>query len=46
MPIKRRASLGNARKYRLRAGNYRVVFELEGACLVAYDVANRKDVYE
>jgi mRNA-degrading endonuclease RelE of RelBE toxin-antitoxin system len=28
-----------------RAGNYRVLFELEGACLVVYDVGDRKDIY-
>ena len=33
-------------KYRLRAGNCRVLFELEGACLVAYNVGDRKDIYE
>jgi mRNA-degrading endonuclease RelE of RelBE toxin-antitoxin system len=33
-------------KYRLRAGNYRALFELEGACLVVYDVGDRKDIYE
>ena len=33
-------------KYRLRAGNYRVLFELEGGCLVVYDVGDRKDIYE
>ena len=32
-------------KYRLRAGNYRALFELEGACLVVYDVGDRKDIY-
>ena len=26
--------------------NYRVLFELEGACLVVYDVGDRKDIYE
>ncbi len=33
-------------KYRLRAGNYRVLFELEGAGIVVYDVGDRRDVYE
>jgi mRNA interferase RelE/StbE len=33
-------------KYRLRAGNYRVLFELEGSCLVVYSVGDRKDIYE
>ena len=33
-------------KYRLRAGNYRVLFELEGGTMVVYDVGDRKDIYE
>jgi mRNA-degrading endonuclease RelE of RelBE toxin-antitoxin system len=37
---------GFKNKYRLRAGNYRVLFELEGAGLVMYDVGDRKDIYE
>jgi mRNA interferase RelE/StbE len=37
---------GFKRKYRLRAGNYRVLFELEGTTVVIYDVGNRKDIYE
>ena len=37
---------GFKNKYRLRAGNYRVLFELAGACLVVYDVGDRKDIYE
>ena len=37
---------GFKNKYRLRAGNYRVLFELEGACVVVYHVGDRKDVYE
>jgi mRNA interferase RelE/StbE len=37
---------GFRHKYRLRAGNYRVLFELEGDCLVVYDVGDRKDIYE
>ena len=36
---------GFKNKYRLRAGNYRVLFELEGNCLVVYDVGDRKDIY-
>ena len=36
---------GFKNKDRLRGGNYRVLFELEGACLVVYDVGDRKDVY-
>ncbi len=37
---------GFKNKYRLRAGNYRALFELEGPCLVVYDVGDRKDIYE
>ena len=37
---------GFKHKYRLRAGNYRVLFELESACVVIYDVGDRKDIYE
>jgi mRNA interferase RelE/StbE len=32
-------------KYRLRAGNYRILFELEGRTIVVYDVGDRKDIY-
>lgn len=37
---------GFKNKYRLRAGNYRVLFELEGGAIVVYDVGDRKDIYE
>lgn len=37
---------GFKNKYRLRAGNYRVLFELEGSTVVIYDVGDRKDIYE
>ena len=37
---------GFKHKYRLRVGNYRVLFELEGACIVVYEVGDRKDIYE
>ena len=37
---------GFKNKYRLRAGNYRVLFELEGGVIVVYDVGDRKDIYE
>ena len=37
---------GFKNKYRLRAGNHRVLFELEGGTIVVYDVGDRKDVYE
>ncbi len=37
---------GFKNKYRLRAGNFRVLFELEGGTIVVYDVGDRKDIYE
>lgn len=37
---------GFKNKYRLRAGNYRVLFELEGGTIVVYDLGDRKDIYE
>jgi len=37
---------GFKNKYRLRAGSYRALFELEGPCLVVYDVGDRKEIYE
>jgi len=37
---------GFKNKYRLRAGNYRALFELEGGTIVVYDVGDRKDIYE
>ena len=37
---------GFKNKYRLRAGNYRVLFELEGPVMVVYGVGDRKDIYE
>jgi len=37
---------GFKNKYRLRAGNYRILFELEGSCIVVYNVGDRKDIYE
>ncbi|HVQ40487.1 MAG TPA: type II toxin-antitoxin system RelE/ParE family toxin [Pyrinomonadaceae bacterium] len=32
-------------EYRLRAGKYRVLFEVEGAKVVIYRVRHRKDAY-
>ena len=32
-------------EYRLRAGSYRVLFEVEGAKVVIYRVRHRKDAY-
>jgi len=37
---------GFTNKYRLRVGDYRVLFELEGRRVVVYDVGDRKDIYE
>ncbi|MBI5774273.1 MAG: type II toxin-antitoxin system RelE/ParE family toxin [Verrucomicrobia bacterium] len=37
---------GFKNKYRLRVGDFRVLFELEGRRVVIYDIGNRKDVYE
>ncbi|HUZ06582.1 MAG TPA: type II toxin-antitoxin system RelE/ParE family toxin [Candidatus Paceibacterota bacterium] len=37
---------GFKNKYRLRAGTYRALFELEGGTIVVYDVGDRKDIYE
>ena len=33
-------------EYRLRVGNYRVLFEVEGATVVIYRVLHRKDAYK
>ncbi len=32
-------------EYRLRVGNYRVLFEIEGSEIVIYRVRDRRDVY-
>lgn len=37
---------GFKHKYRLRAGKYRVLFELDSNCVVIYDVGDRKNIYE
>ena len=34
------------RKYRLRVGNFRVLFQLEGDVIMVYDVKDRKEAYE
>ncbi len=34
------------KKYRLRVGNYRVLFRLEGNSRMIYDIKDRKDAYE
>jgi mRNA interferase RelE/StbE len=33
-------------KYRLRVGNYRILFRLEGASIFVYAVKHRKEAYE
>jgi len=33
-------------EYRLRVGNYRVLFEVEGTKVVVYRVRHRKDAYK
>ena len=35
---------GFKNKYRLRAGNYRILFEVEDGAMVVYDVGDRKDI--
>jgi len=35
---------GSRNEYRLRVGNYRVIFELEGKTATVYAVGNRKDI--
>ena len=32
-------------EYRLRAGNYRALFEVEGTRIIVYRIQHRKDVY-
>jgi mRNA interferase RelE/StbE len=34
------------KKYRLRVGNFRVLFRLEGDTIMVYDVRDRKEAYE
>ena len=36
---------GFPNEYRLRVGDYRVIFELEGRTVIVYAVGNRKDIY-
>lgn len=33
-------------EYRLRVGNYRVLFEVVGAAVIVYRVLDRKDAYQ
>jgi mRNA interferase RelE/StbE len=37
---------GSKNEYRLRVGNYRVLFELEGKRIVVYTVGPRRDIYQ
>ena len=36
---------GSKNEYRLRVGNYRVLFELAGKRTVVYTIGQRKDIY-
>ena len=36
---------GSRNEYRLRVGNYRVLFELEGNRIAVYTLGPRKDIY-
>jgi mRNA interferase RelE/StbE len=36
---------GSKNEYRLRVGNYRVLFELVGKRIVVYTLGQRKDIY-
>ena len=36
---------GSRTEYRLRVGDYRVLFDLEGRMATVYAVGNRKDIY-
>ncbi len=36
---------GSRNEYRLRVGNYRVLFELEGRIVTVYAVGDRKKIY-
>ncbi|HEY0257752.1 MAG TPA: type II toxin-antitoxin system RelE/ParE family toxin [Candidatus Methylacidiphilales bacterium] len=36
---------GSINEYRLRIGNYRVIFELEGRTVTVYALGLRKDIY-
>jgi mRNA interferase RelE/StbE len=37
---------GSRNQYRLRVGNYRVLFELEADTITVYDLGHRKDIYK
>jgi mRNA-degrading endonuclease RelE of RelBE toxin-antitoxin system len=36
---------GSKNEYRLRVGNYRVIFEIEAGTINVFEVDDRKDVY-
>ncbi len=36
---------GARNEYRLRVGDYRLLFELEGTTVIVYSAGNRKDIY-
>jgi mRNA interferase RelE/StbE len=36
---------GSQNQYRLRIGNYRLLFELEGRTVTVYSFGDRKDIY-
>jgi len=36
---------GSKNEYRLRVGDYRVLFELEGPAVMVYAAGRRKDIY-
>ena len=37
---------GSKNEYRLRVGDLRVLFELEGTCINVYAIGNRKEIYK
>jgi len=37
---------GSRNQYRLRIGNYRVLFELESDSITVYELGHRKDIYK
>ena len=37
---------GSRNQYRLRVGNYRVLFELEADTITVYNLGHRKDIYK
>jgi mRNA interferase RelE/StbE len=37
---------GHRNEYRLRVGNHRILFELNGNCITVYDCGDRKEIYD